>query len=457
MTTHDDLIDPKLIVIRRDKRQRRMIPLDVDFKKSISKRIISPIIVNDIDGELVLVAGERRLTAALELGLALVPIRRFQDLSPEDAQITEMEENLKRLDLPWRDFVRAIGQIHAIFLRRDPQWSLAQTAAEVHFSYEYVRMILQVYQSLDSDKIAQATGVENAHNILLRMADRMAEGIVSNILNQGTAIFQASPPPPTPIATAGPSAGPAASPAASPASAPTSGPIGGPPPVTQADFISWADAYVGPKFNFIHVDFPYGTYKGDDSSGTYTVTEFYDNTPEVYLNLLHALCRNLDRLISHSAHLMFWFDMKFYTETFQKLTASGLVVHPHPLIWHKTTGGVMPGNSVSHPRRTYDTALLCVKGNRPFVKPGASSYAAPPVHSKVHPSQKPEPMLRFFFSMFVDQHSTVLDPTCGSGSALKAAEDLGAKSVLGLELDPEYVTQANASLITARILRLAGR
>jgi hypothetical protein len=452
MTSLDDLIDPKLITIRRDKRQRRMIPLDADFKKSISKRIISPIIVNDIDGELVLVAGERRLTAALELGLALVPIRRFQDLSPEDAQITEMEENLKRLDLPWRDFVRAIGQIHTIFLQRDPQWSLAQTASEVHFSYEYVRMILQVYQSLDSEKIAQATGVENAHNILLRLADRMAEGIVSNILNQGTAIFQASPPPsPSPTPSPGPASGPIPPPSPPPPPPPP------PPAITQADFIPWADAYTGPKFNFIHVDFPYGTYKGDDSSGTYTVTEFYDNTPEVYLNLLHALCRNLDRLISHSAHLMFWFDMKFYTETFQKLTASGLVVHPHPLIWHKTIGGVMPGNSVSHPRRTYDTALLCVKGNRPFVKPGASSYAAPPVHSKVHPSQKPEPMLRFFFSMFVDVHTTMLDPTCGSGSALKAAEDLGAKSVLGLELDPEYVAQANAAMVTARILRIAGR
>jgi hypothetical protein len=158
--------------------------------------------------------------------------------------------------------------------------------------------------------------------------------------------------------------------------------------------------------------------------------------------------------------MMFWFNMNFYSETVSRLRKTGLTVHDHPLIHHKTGGpgglGVVPGTAVTYPRRTYDTALLCVRGNRPLAKPGMNSYAAPTAGNKIHPSQKPEPMLRFFLQMLVDETTTMLDPTCGSGAALRAAEDLGAKSVLGLELDPNYASSANTKTLQARILRQAG-
>jgi len=46
-------------------------------------------------------------------------------------------------------------------------------------------------------------------------------------------------------------------------------------------------------------------------------------------------------------------------------------------------------------------------------------------------------MLRHFLQMLVDKNTTVLDPTCGSGSALAASLQLGSPRVLGVELDPE--------------------
>jgi predicted RNA methylase len=44
--------------------------------------------------------------------------------------------------------------------------------------------------------------------------------------------------------------------------------------------------------------------------------------------------------------------------------------------------------------------------------------------------------------MFIDEYSSVLDPTAGSGNALKAAGALGAGRVLGLERDPEFFQRA---------------
>jgi DNA modification methylase len=49
----------------------------------------------------------------------------------------------------------------------------------------------------------------------------------------------------------------------------------------------------------------------------------------------------------------------------------------------------------------------------------------------------------------------MLDPTCGSGSSLRAAESLGAKYVLGLEINKDYANLAREALEKSRRLRKA--
>jgi DNA modification methylase len=52
--------------------------------------------------------------------------------------------------------------------------------------------------------------------------------------------------------------------------------------------------------------------------------------------------------------------------------------------------------------------------------------------------------------MFVDEYTEMLDPTCGSGTALRAAEALGARRVVGIEIDKEFVDRANIALEKSR-------
>ena len=61
-------------------------------------------------------------------------------------------------------------------------------------------------------------------------------------------------------------------------------------------------------------------------------------------------------------------------------------------------------------------------------------------------SVKPQSMLQHFLSMLVDGTSAILDPTCGSGSSIRAAQALGAASALGLELNPSFATTAQNKL-----------
>jgi predicted RNA methylase len=55
--------------------------------------------------------------------------------------------------------------------------------------------------------------------------------------------------------------------------------------------------------------------------------------------------------------------------------------------------------------------------------------------------------------MFVDQTTKMFDPTCGSGSSLRAAESMGAEHVLGLERDPEHFESATSAYRKFRILK----
>lgn len=472
------LLDPKQITINRETRQRQENIADIeDLKQSIgSIGIINPIVVRQVGSEVILVAGERRLKASLELELAQVPIRFFDDLTNEEAEIVELEENVKRKELSWLDQVRAVGRIHSLYRKAKSGWKIEQTADSISLHHSHVRKILHVYEALDTGRITKAESIEQAYNTLHRFSERKAEAIVGDLIVKGAAIFGTDN---TNIVAADITTTFTTVSAISVAVTDTdilkkptetaivevksSTIIKSPDPIICANFIEWAKTYSGPKFTLIHCDFPYGNYRGGDSQGALGALEtedFYDNTESVYWTLLDALIENLDNIMSYSAHLLFWFNMNFYTATVAKLRKTGLMVHDHPIIWHKTGGpgglGVVPGTAVTYPRRTYDTALLAMRGNRPLAKPGMNSYAAPTVGNKIHPSQKPEPMLRFFLQMLVDETTTMLDPTCGSGAALRAAEDLGARSVLGLELDPNYATSANTRTLQARIMRQAG-
>jgi DNA modification methylase len=87
------------------------------------------------------------------------------------------------------------------------------------------------------------------------------------------------------------------------------------------------------------------------------------------------------------------------------------------------------------------------------VKTVADSYSGPG-DRKLHPSCKPEPMLRHFFAALVDGNTRFLDPTCGAASALRAAESLGAlpQNVLGLEVEERFVKVGREALLSFRVM-----
>lgn len=79
-----------------ERRRKKLGPL-ASLAKSIEARgLLHPIVV---DGDGVLVAGQRRLEACKKLGWAKVPVRRFEKLTEDELRALELDENVERLDL----------------------------------------------------------------------------------------------------------------------------------------------------------------------------------------------------------------------------------------------------------------------------------------------------------------------------------------------------------------------
>lgn len=56
---------------------------------------------------------------------------------------------------------------------------------------------------------------------------------------------------------------------------------------------------------------------------------------------------------------------------------------------------------------------------------------------KIHPTQKPIPLLKRLISIFTDEGDVVIDPVAGSGSTLKAAAELN-RHAYGFEIDKKF-------------------
>jgi DNA modification methylase len=130
--------------------------------------------------------------------------------------------------------------------------------------------------------------------------------------------------------------------------------------------------------------------------------------------------------------------------TYLRLGQMGWKVDPFPLVWHKSdNAGVLP-DPQRGPRRTYETAFFCSRGDRKIVQAVANSVAAPTTKD-IHMSEKPVEVLRHFMRMTTDGFSNVLDPTAGSGNAIQVARSLRAASFLGLEIDPQFYNAAKGA------------
>ena len=423
-------LDVSSIIVDREGRQRRELDGIEELAKSIlDNGLINPIVVTE---ENLLVAGERRLTAHKKLGFDKIAVQYAQDLAPVELHLIELEENVRREELTWQDRVAAVAAYHElqgqIAADDEESWSQELTAKALNMSPANVAKHLMVKKAIDAGipEVVDAPKMATAANFAQRQRERQKNSALRDLTGSPAITTTTTETGDTVIVQEQASIGRTE--------------------ILNTDFTKWSKNVAQVPYNFVHCDFPYGINAGD-TKGQSGAKSFggYEDKPETYFTLLDNMLAMQDRFIAPSAHLMFWFSMTFYAETLAKIRAAGWRTSEFPLVWLRSdNSGILP-DAQRGPRRVYETALFASRGDRKIVKAVGNAYPSPATKT-FHMSEKPVPVLQHFFRMIVDESTTMLDPTCGSGNAVKAAELAGANWSTGIELNAEYAESARENL-----------
>jgi ParB/RepB/Spo0J family partition protein len=452
-------------------RQRQKAEPDEALLTSIRERgLLQPIIIH---ADRTLVAGERRLRAHMVLERPTILARVFEQLSPVERYEAELQENLARKQLSWQETVGAISGYHKLRVGEFPGWTQMGTATALGFSQQHISQILTIADSLDDEEVQGCQTMKAAFNLIIARAERARMAAISRGLLAADTVANILPPVPIGASKEERTQALVSHMKTQKLTGETVEEIDknlraiqegreatalleaqrkleiASDLIINADFLEWATAYEGPKFDVLHIDFPYGKdYSGPRTrrTGKATANPQYADNPDIYFDLIEGLLSLQDRVAFDAAHCLLWFDMGYYQWTIDQFQAADWkLVAPFPYLWTKGYSGIA-SDVRRRPRHCYETCLLFSRGDRKLVKLDRDYHEAPQDPEKFHLNQKPIPMLKHLLGMFVDEHTAVLDPTCGSGSAVAAAKLLGAARVLGIELDPDNADVAKLLL-----------
>jgi ParB/RepB/Spo0J family partition protein len=429
----------KVESIRVEERQRRGERNIDTLADSIHRSgLLHPIVITR---EHRLVAGERRLLAHQHLGLSEIACQYLDELDTHELRAIELEENVKRVDLDWKDRARAYRIYHDARCESDPEWTIDQSADALGCSKWHIYRHIQVDEEIEkgNERVLACTGIGAAINVIGRSRSRAIDAEMDifstaedNIeLSDDDTLLVSEKAEPSGIRPASND-------------------------IIVADFVEKALTWSGDRFTVVHCDFPFGISHHKSDQGGAGKFGAYADTEDIYFQLLKTLVY-ADNLLATSVHIMFWFPMKHYIETVRIFEEAKFKVDPYPLVWFKSDKiGIVP-DAARGPRRTYETALLVSRGDPRVVYPVANCTELPSGKRQAqHLSEKPQVVVQNFLRMLVDSSTRFLDPTCGSGTALCAAERLDAAGVIGWDIDPEHVETAQRNLNNTR-LALQGR
>ena len=112
--------------VRVPERMRKEFTAD-DYKKlsalEFSIRtygLLNPILITH---DLELVAGHRRLLCHQRLNRELIEAKYFDQSSEHEHLALELEENIRRLPMSWRELMLGIGKYHEQMTKANPQWT----------------------------------------------------------------------------------------------------------------------------------------------------------------------------------------------------------------------------------------------------------------------------------------------------------------------------------------------
>ncbi len=407
-----------------DNRQRREFKPEaiVELASSISQNgLIQPVVARqNKEGQMVLVAGERRIKAlkyvwefnqpvrcggqTFEEGI--VPCLLLGELTPIEAFEIELEENIRRTDLTWQErsvatqrlLVYRTAQAVAKGIAPPTMNELsAETRGTGGDSVDRTRKDVIVAKHLDDPDVAKAKTVEEAFKILKRKEERQRNADLGvSVGKTFTAELHH---------------------------------------VYNGSCLDVMPTMESETFDVILTDPPYGIDADQygDSGGRTPGSHKYDDSLETWVYLMQGFSTESYRLAKSSAHLYVFCDIDNFITLKGMLALAGWRVFRTPIIWVNPTAMRTPWPEHG-PQRKYQLIAYAVKGNRTVnsIAPDVVSY--PSDDNLGHNAQKPVALYEDLLRRSIRPGNTVLDPFCGSGPIFPSAHNLKCAAT-GIELD----------------------
>lgn len=352
-----------------------------------------------------LVAGYRRLLALTLLKQPDARVNLKENLSPLELKEVELDENLQREELDYRDAVAAKAELVEIRhqLYGDSIRDVADHLNEAKSStWEDVQLAKALKEHPEIATAKTKTQAQNRFRLLKRR----------EALEEKAADLYAS--------------------------------IGAYKGLSQkvllGDCLEITKTWPSESVHLILTDPPYGTDldKGETKKGS-PHPAIYDDAHYNIMDLLSRVAQVAYRILVPDSHAYFFFDIKEHDKVSRILSASGFTVDLIPLVWAKPGPG-----QVNHPDSRwgsgYEVCFFCRKGSRSLLKQGQSNillHDPVPSSQKIHPTEKPTSLLRQLIETSTARGEVVVDFFGGSGSTAEAAIQTG-RDFLICELDAAY-------------------
>jgi site-specific DNA-methyltransferase (adenine-specific) len=415
-------------IVVKSNRQRR----DLDQSKilelagSIAQNgLIHPIVVRWAEDEYTLVVGERRLKALEHLWFlgqevtcgeriipeGHVPCLFLGDINPVDAEEIELEENIRREDLSWKERADAVSRLADLRSRQaaaggTPVPTTAQIAEEVSGSsegswQESVRQDIILGKALSdpqkAEVIKDATSRKEAFKLLKRHEETQRHAALGAAIGP---TFNSS------LHT-----------------------------LLQGDCTKIMSELPSNSFDVILTDPPYGIGADEfgDSAGKTAGSHFYDDSYETWQALMRGFCGESYRLAKPAAHLYAFCDIDRFIQLREYVRDWGWRPFRTPLIW-VNPGAIRAPWPEHGPLRRYQLILFAIKGDRPVTRLYGDVITSPSDPNLGHPAQKPVSVIADLLLRSVRPGDSVLDPFCGAGTIFPAAHFHKCKAT-GIEID----------------------
>lgn len=429
------LLDPFQVTVNQ--RQRKTRPSQIE-KLANNIQAVGQIHPITVDSENSLVAGFRRLMACQLLNQKVKAIRKSDIKDPILLQEIELSENIQREDLHWGDRILALDALYNLKKERDPSLSQERFAYDIGSTQSSVSEDLTVAAMIKNQpRLLEFANKEQA----LRAVKQIRSAVLVDALKERVEKEQAEQSEQeAQIQTD---------------SASETEPKQPEKPVDPRKAYIEKKVLLGdcceilprwkPKsFDLIVTDPPYGIEllkqkRRKHPDGFVASEEAYGkDTAEAFIQLMDVVIPIFYEIMKDESHLWLFFGIEHYEWLTSKLKETGFLVDKVPALWIKQIGQTnWPEYNLA---RGYETFLFARKGTMPLQKQGVLNwFRIQPLspEEKFHPTEKPISLMFNIISLSAAPGMTLLDPFCGAGSTLVAAQRLGLNFV-GIELDSLY-------------------